>query len=152
MNVSTRLILLMEMLLCVTVFGQKQDAFILIKNGLVIDGTGNNAMPNCDVLIKNDRIVKVAPNIKQKPGTKIIEASGKTILPGLIDMHGHLYGAGASQYDAYPKLYLAGGVTTIFSPGEYEPERTYALKLAIQAGKEIGPDILFAGPYFEQAN
>jgi enamidase len=87
--------------------------------------------------------------LKAKKKTKVVDATGKTIIPGLIDMHGHMYAMGLTQMDAYPGLYLAGGVTTVFSPGEMEPEKTLKLKAEIIKGERIGPNILFAGPYFD---
>lgn len=129
--------------------GYSQEKPILIANGILINGLGGQALKGWDLLIKEGKITKIKKDIKAPKGTRIIDAGGKTILPGLIDMHGHLYALGQTQLAAYPLLYLAGGVTTLFSPGEFEPEKILSLKKAIQKGELIGPNIMFAGPYFD---
>jgi hypothetical protein len=125
-----------------------QQTSILLRQALVFDGTGNEPVRDMDILIRNDTIEKTGKNLKAPRGARIIDCKGKTVIPGLIDMHGHLYAFGSSQFDAYPKLYLAGGVTTIFTPGEFEPVFTDRLKNAIRNGLVIGPEVLSAGPYF----
>lgn len=125
-----------------------QQTSILLRDALVFDGTGKEPARDTDILIRNDTIAKTGKNLKAPRGARIIDCKGKTVIPGLIDMHGHLYAFGASQFDAYPQLYLAGGVTTIFTPGEFEPVFTDRLKKAIRNGLVAGPDVLSAGPYF----
>ncbi len=61
---------------------------ILIKNGSVIDGIAKNAI-KADVAIDNGKVVQIAPNISAKGGKKIIEAEGKFITPGFIDIQNH---------------------------------------------------------------
>jgi hypothetical protein len=126
-----------------------QPNSILIRNALIIDGTGRAPLKEHDILIEKGIITKIKRDIKARRSTQVIDASGKTVIPGIIDMHGHLYGVGAAQPEAFPLLYLAAGVTTVFSPGEFDPEITYALKEAIKKKEKIGPDIFFAGPYFD---
>jgi enamidase len=83
----------------------------------------------------------------------VVNVAGKTVIPGLIDMHGHRYARGgakmSSQFEAYPLLYLAGGVTTVRSPGDFEPEGTIALRDRIARGEAVGPRIFAGGPYFD---
>ena len=128
-----------------------QDLQIVISNGIILDGTGKQTLRGYDILIEKGKIKKIGKNINFPRKAKKIDATGKTIIPGLIDMHGHMYALGATQEEAYPLLYLAGGVTTIFSPGEYEPEKTFRMKEEIKSGNRVGPDILFTGPYFDTA-
>ncbi|MFC1564981.1 amidohydrolase family protein, partial [candidate division KSB1 bacterium] len=59
----------------------------VIKNGKIVDGTGN-PWYKADVGIKGDRIVKIG-NISLGEGNKIIDAAGKIVCPGFIDMHSH---------------------------------------------------------------
>ncbi len=60
---------------------------ILIKNGLVVDGTGKKAFP-ADVAITKDKIVSIG-DLKQETAKKIIYAAGKAVSPGFIDFHTH---------------------------------------------------------------
>ncbi len=60
---------------------------ILIKNGTVIDGTGNPRY-TADILVKEDKIVKIG-NISDEDGAEVIDASGLVAAPGFIDTHSH---------------------------------------------------------------
>lgn len=118
----------------------------------VIDGTGAPPRAGWTILIEGDRIADVGPDVKVPEGTQVIDLKGKTVLPGLIDMHGHLYantGKIKNQFAAYPKLYLAGGVTTVFSPGDFDPEGMVDLRRRLREGKEIGTRVFCGGPYFD---
>ncbi len=60
---------------------------ILIKNGLVIDGTGSSGY-KADIMIENDKITKIKTGLKTN-NSQIIDASNKVVAPGFIDMHSH---------------------------------------------------------------
>lgn len=83
----------------------------LIRSVTVFDGT--RSLGRHDVLIRGDRIVAIDPRAKPAPDTRIVDGTGKTLLPGLIDAHVHAFQAGED-----PLLF---GVTTqldMFSPPE----------------------------------
>ena len=63
---------------------------VLIRNGLVIDGTGREAFP-ADVLVEGDRIADVIarPNQNPLPQVPTIDASGCLVTPGFSDAHAH---------------------------------------------------------------
>ncbi len=61
---------------------------ILIKNGTIIDGTGSPSYES-DILIKDDKILKIASNINVDTSVKVIDASNKIVTPGFIDIHNH---------------------------------------------------------------
>jgi len=128
---------------------EKPDTSILIRNAIVIDGTGKGTLRGYDIFVEDGIIKQIGVGLKVPRKVRVIDATGKTVIPGLIDMHGHMYAIGHTQLDAYPMLYIAGGVTTVFSPGEMEPEVTLKLKEQIIRRERVGPDILFAGPYFD---
>jgi imidazolonepropionase-like amidohydrolase len=74
-----------------------------------------------------------------------------TLLPGMFDTHGHCFTVdGKEQYEAFPLLFLAAGVTTVFSPGEKDPAGAYALRERLARGEQVGARLLTAGPYFEK--
>ena len=136
---------LLILLIAVTLEIQSQPS-ILVKDAIVFTGTGEEAKVGFDILIQNSRIVKTGFELKESEADKIVDcAYSKTVIPGLVNMHGHLYGIGKSQLDTYPILYLAGGVTTVFSPGEFEPKNTEGFRTS----DYVGPDIYSAGPYFD---
>ena len=60
----------------------------LFKNALIYDGTGSDAFKG-DILVDNDRIVKVEKCIKSEDGWKIINLDGLSVSPGFIDAHSH---------------------------------------------------------------
>ncbi len=113
---------------------------LAIVGGTLIDGTGAAAVPDSAVVIHNGRIVAVGPQSKVKiPGhAQIIDAHGKTILPGLWDMHAHF-----EQVEWGP-IYLAAGVTTVRDCGN-EFEFITAVRDAIAQGRGLGPRMLLAG-------
>ncbi len=77
----------------------------------VIDGTGKAAIENATLVIRNGRIEAIGRRVKIPAGADRIDATGKTIIPGLICAHGHL--SDATQFG----VYLRDGITTILSLG-----------------------------------
>ncbi|HRG82018.1 MAG TPA: D-aminoacylase [Chitinophagaceae bacterium] len=87
-----------------------QEPFdILIKNGKIIDGSGNNWYYS-DLAIKNGKIVQIARDIKPGTAKKIIDAKGMIVAPGFIDVHTHLEEDEAK--DPETKSFIYDGVTT----------------------------------------
>lgn len=77
----------------------------------IIDGTGRAAIENATLVIRNGRIVAVGMKVKLPRGVQKIDAGGKTIIPGLINAHGHVNDP--SQLG----VYLRDGITTVQSLG-----------------------------------
>ena len=83
---------------------------ILIKDGLVVDGTGRPAFP-ADVVVRGDRIADiVAPGAANGDGMRVIDAAGCLVTPGFVDAHAHSDAYLVVEPDAPSKL--AQGVTT----------------------------------------
>jgi imidazolonepropionase-like amidohydrolase len=121
-----------------------------LVGGTVIDGTG--AGPRAaTVLIRGSEIEAVGAELEVPRGSEVVDITGMTVLPGLVDMHGHMYAFGNNQFEAYSALFLAGGVTTAFSPGDFDPEGMTAFRDSVARGAAIGPRILTSGPYFDHA-
>lgn len=101
----------------------------VFKNFTLIDGTGHAAAPNSAMIIENGRISWVGPvsQLKTPPGAQVTDYSGKFIMPGLINLHGHLGAViGVKQDASYEtpenveknlKKYASYGVTTMVSMG-----------------------------------
>ena len=137
-------------------FPVAEGQLIALVNGRVIDGTGAPAHLDWTVLIQGTRILAAGPDVELPAGTRVVDLAGQTLLPGMFDMHGHLYAYNGHNLTfesvAYPRLYLAGGVTTIFTAGELDPEGAFALRESIDNGQAVGPQILTSGPYFSGGN
>lgn len=85
---------------------------ILIKNGFIVDGTGDNAFFKADIAISSDKIEKIEPNIKSKAKT-IIDAEGLYVSPGFIDINNHSDTTWALISDPALESMIRQGVTTI---------------------------------------
>jgi imidazolonepropionase-like amidohydrolase len=122
-----------------------------IAGARIIDGTGAPPRDGCVVLLRGERIAAVGPGVVVPKDAEVVDGKGKSLIPGMFDTHGHCFTVdGKDQYEAYPLLFLAGGVTTTFSPGEMDPEGAFALRERLQSGAQAGARLLSAGPYFEK--
>ena len=119
--------------------GSRADTLAIV-GGLLIDGTGSAPVPDSAVLIEKGRIVAAGPRslVKIPHGATKIDARGKTILPGLWDMHAHF-----EQVEWGP-IYLAAGATTVRDVGN-EFEFITAVRDAVANGRGLGPRMLLAG-------
>lgn len=134
---------------------------IAIIHVRVIDGTGTPARENQTVLLRDGRIAALGRHVKLPKGATVIDGSGHTLIPGLVGMHDHMFYPAPKvnpeakeaiypeQASSFPKLYLAGGVTSIRTTGSTEPYTDLELKKAIDAGKIPGPKMHTTGPYLE---
>ncbi|MCU1297797.1 MAG: hypothetical protein JWO91_2075 [Acidobacteriaceae bacterium] len=104
----------------------------------IIDGTGKPAIENATLLIRDGRIVAVGTRVKLPAGAEKIDATGKTIIPGLINAHGHVNDV--SQLG----VYLRDGITTVFSLGG---DKEFALReQSATAPPGTVPHLYIAGP------
>jgi len=133
---------------------------VALTDAKVIDGTGRPALLHQTVLLRNGRIEQVGPTKKVKvpAGAEVISCAGKTLIPGLVMLHEHLYytmPAGglfniAQMPYSFPRLYLAGGATTVRTAGSIEPQTDLAIQRLVGEGKFIGPDLDVTAPYMEE--
>jgi imidazolonepropionase-like amidohydrolase/Tol biopolymer transport system component len=127
----------------------KPTGMLAIIGGRIITMKGDEVIENGTVLIDGNRIAAVGPTaaISYPAGTRTIDASGKTIIPGLIDAHWH--GSMATE-EVVPQqnwvLYagLAYGVTTVHDPSNDTSEIFAASELQ-KAGQIVGPRIFSTG-------
>jgi len=123
----------------------------LIGGSLISSG---KLMENVTVLMENGVISSVEAGAVCPEGFEKHDITGKYISAGLIEMHGHFYGRATaemkSQYTAYCPLYLSGGITTVRTPGEFQPDLTWDIKARIEKGEIIGPSIFSGSNYFDK--
>ncbi len=105
-----------------------------ITNAIVFDGTGRAAYP-ATVLIRDHRIVDVGQDLKVPRRAMVIDADGKTLMPGLFDLHTHWTPNSSPTSSAVLSgVYLAAGVTTVNdfhqAPESYAPRREWLGSMA----------------------
>ena len=112
---------------------------LVITNVALFDSETMKVAPGQRVTVHGDRIVSAEADRAQPipPGATVIDGKGKMLLPGLWDMHAHLF-----PENAY--LDIATGVTTIRDMGNQIDELT-KLRQQIDAGTQIGPRVVLAG-------
>jgi len=129
----------------------------------LIDGTGSAPQEDMRIDIAGGKITAVqaaSAHSPYPPNAKVLGLTGKTVIPGLVGMHEHLFyptpqqpPGGVALYgeapDSAPRLYLAGGVTTARTAGSLEPYTDLELKREIDAGLLPGPKLDVTGPYLE---
>jgi len=123
-----------------------EPATLAIKNATLVDVRTGRETPDTVILIRGDRIVQVGTSSEVPLPSQglVVDASGKWVIPGLMDMHAH---AGNSP-EVPVNLYLAQGVTTIRSPGG-NISLLRLLRERIESGKTIGPRLFFSGPLLD---
>lgn len=135
-------------------------ADLAITNVNLLDGTGGPTRPAMTIVVKGDRIAAVGPasEVKVPRGVRRIDGTGKYLMPGLMDMHIHLIGAGqwrglenlpgvAIDRDAaisYLHSFLYSGVTSVYDAGNV-PELILDLRAKERAGKIMSPRIFASG-------
>ena len=124
----------------------------VIKNTNVLTMVDDEIIENADVVIEDDRIIAVIPqgsssalNIDTPP-PRTIDGSGKFLVPGLTEMHGHLPFTSWSQQEQERILflYLAGGITTV--RGMLGDPIQFTLRDQVAAGEIAGPMLYLAAP------
>ncbi|RLD08124.1 MAG: hypothetical protein DRI65_03080 [Chloroflexota bacterium] len=144
---------LLFLLVCAAVlvsFGSNQfTAFVDVN---LVPMTGEKVLPGQTVLVRGYEIVQIGPvdEVRVPLNARVIDGSGKYLLPGLADMHMHTRQDWDDQalWPVSPlALYLANGVTTVRDLGPTGSEITYPLQWRdeIDAGTRIGPQILASG-------
>jgi imidazolonepropionase-like amidohydrolase/ABC-type multidrug transport system permease subunit len=121
----------------------------VIQNGAVLTRSG-----------KIERVFETPPSNTDSLNAEVIDASGKTLLPGLIDMHVHLGAPGGAYADQanysedarYRELaaYLYSGVTAVRSTGD-TLDQSLKLRASISSGRYLGAELFVCGPMFTAA-
>jgi imidazolonepropionase-like amidohydrolase len=125
----------------------------------VIDGTGAGPKEDQTVIIRDANIAAIgsAANTPPPAGATVIDLTGKSVIPGLVMVHEHLYyPTGPQVYgqlgQSFVRLYLAGGVTTMRTGGNVNGFMDLNLKRMIDDGQAAGPAMDATAPYLNGPN
>ena len=141
----------------VSQFVTVSDSVVALTNVRVIDGTGAPARDGQTIVLKGGTIQSVsdAASAKIPAGARTMDLAGRTVMTGYVMLHEHLFypsGGGAiynEQGYSFPRLYLAGGVTTMRTAGNMAGYADLNIRKAIDAGTMLGPAIDVTAPYLE---
>ena len=142
---------------------------LVLKHVNVIDGSGAPARADQTIVLQDGRIAAIGPaaTTPVPSGAENHEYAGYSVMPGLVGMHDHFYysasnalqrGDGKSSEPGFqvneiaftaPRLYLAGGVTTLRTTGSIEPYTDIKVRDRIEAGLMPGPEVDLTAPYME---
>lgn len=129
-------------------------ASVAFLNVDVLDVVTGSIAPNRNVLVKDGKIASIVPGTEKVEAAKTIDGRGHTLLPGLIDSHGHTgstsdppWDSGTPDADANMLGYLYCGVTRVFDPGAHD-EEIFERRADIESGELLGPHLYVAGPVF----
>ena len=129
-------------LLIVPTLALAQEPPVRAFTGLtLIDGTNRAPVPNATIVVRDGRVVAAGPGatVRIPVGARLISLAGKTVIPGLINAHGHVNGP--KDLDTY----AAYGVTTVFSLGG-EPPSVFAARAAQNTPALDRARVFLAGP------
>ena len=132
---------------------------LLIRNAIVVDGAGNPARGPMDILVEGSRIARIAPSTRgvetsgsslgtgaiRGPFDRVIDATGLTVMPGIVDAHAHVHfarGGKPMPRDYVYKLWLAHGITTVREPGSLEGIDTMVAHARLSAENRIAAPTL----------
>lgn len=131
---------------------------LAIRNAMVIEGNGTPAEGPRDIIVEGNRIVDVIPldpvavkmgEVKRAPADVEIDATGKYVLPGLINLHGHVQderGGIPQPLDYQLKLWLGMGITTVRDVSSETP-KTLQLRTRSNAGEIAAPRLYVYARY-----
>jgi len=123
---------------------------IVINNVTLVPMTHHGTVAGQTVVVKGDRIFDIGENIPVPEKATVIDGSGKFLMPGLSEMHGHTPVPDAQPNSEFVRnmmfLYVANGVTTV--RGMLGADGQLELRDLIRERKMTGPTLYLAGPSF----
>jgi imidazolonepropionase-like amidohydrolase len=122
---------------------QAGDAVTALTHATVVDPASGRILPDSTVIIDGRRITAVAASSRLQPpaGARVIDAAGKYLIPGLWDMHVHIYD------ERYLPLFTANGVTGVRQMWGYQRHHEWRTRIA--KGELVAPQQVIASPIFD---
>jgi Tol biopolymer transport system component/imidazolonepropionase-like amidohydrolase len=133
----------------ITAAKDRPTGTVVLKGARIITMKGDEVIPRGDVVVTNNRIVAVGAegSVTVPAGARTIDVSGKTIMPGLVDVHAHMWPQWGI-HSPQPYMYtvnLAYGVTTTRDP-QTSTSDVISYGDAVDVGQILGPRIYTTGP------
>jgi hypothetical protein len=156
MRVKACLLVILSLITCFFVFAQEQKTEGTAAQSAVLAFTNVNVVPmdrervleNQTVIVRDGRIAEIgsATQIKVPEGAQKIDGTGKYLMPGLAEMHGHLPppNQGDANTNAFLTLFVANGVTTVRVM--YGFPNSLDVRKRVVSGQVLGPTLFLAGP------
>lgn len=129
---------------------------LVLKNAVLIDGTGAPPQRDATVILKGKQIEAVGRGLPVPDGAQVVDLEGMTLLPGFSDAHTHFGGSarldrpgltgrfGSYDYAEHREAALRWGVTAVRSAGDFTPE-ILEFRDEVNAGKIRSPRVIAAG-------
>jgi imidazolonepropionase-like amidohydrolase len=134
-----------------------RETSTLFRGVTIVDVISGTTIPDSAIVIRGNRIVSIGPSSKVRTprNARVIDARGKFVIPGLWDMHVHLFSnrdaAGTDNREAYFPHFIAHGVTGVrdawSDPDDVQIVRRWRNEMA--AGRMVGPRIVAASSIFD---
>src|SRR5207249_1003401 len=129
--------------------GEKPSGTVVLRGARAITMKGDEVIENADVVVTDNRIAAVGRRgqVSIPAGTKTIDVSGKTIVPGFVDVHAHIWPAwNIHKTQIWEYLAnLAYGVTTTRDPQTATTD-VLSYRDMVETGQMLGPRIYATGP------
>ncbi|MGI8844495.1 MAG: amidohydrolase family protein [Gemmatimonadaceae bacterium] len=125
---------------------------VALTHARLVDGTGTPVKDDQTIIIRGEQIAAVGKtgSIVVPAGAKVLDLTGKTVIPGIVGLHDHMYYSGMKFMGvSYPRLFLSAGVTTIRTTGSVDTYQELNLKRRIDSLEIPGPEIVVTGPYLQ---
>jgi imidazolonepropionase-like amidohydrolase len=126
----------------------EQQDVVVIRDVTIIDGTGAGPASGMTIVIEQSQISAIGTegSVRYPSSARVIDGTGKYLIPGLWDMHVHL-----RDLDGTFPLFIVNGVTTVRDMGS-DLQKTVALREQIEAGTLVGPRIRTSGMMVESSS
>src|SRR5688500_10006498 len=132
---------------------------VALTHARVIDGTGAAPREDQTLIIRDGNIAAIGnfASTQVPAGAHTIDLTGKSVIPGLIMVHEHLYypngpGVYGQLGESFSRLYLSGGVTTMRTGGNVNGFMDLNMMRLVESGQKPGPAIDATAPYLNGPN
>ncbi len=140
-------------------FATVREPVVVLLHARVIDGLGHAPQEGQTLVIRSGRIAELGADgaVAVPQGARVIDLAGKSVIPGLVLVHEHLFYSSFVQPAlhinemefSFPRMYLAAGITSMRTGGSIEPYTDLQIKDDIDAGRVPGPKLHLTMPYLD---